>query len=215
MATLLPLRSFLRNSRCIRSDSRTLLTPPCRANTSRTQLLVHGRRLPQIHAQQSMRCDLPRVHGLRTFSTSTFTTLPPTTLVDPTRPSLFYHLLTAPNPLSSQIPAYAVSFLDHPSKDPHGPAVLGWLPAAASSSEAEEAGLGDFKENGECYLAATQDTAKRFFGTVNFINLMHDVIRKAIEEGTDERLNAEALQRNEGWMHINGNLLLCLTCPHL
>ncbi|KAF8579075.1 hypothetical protein K439DRAFT_1654640 [Ramaria rubella] len=107
-----------------------------------------------------------------------------TTLVDPSRPSLFYHFLPAPNPLSTLFPAYAVSLLDRPTKDPESPAVMGWLPASANEGGLE-AGLGDFKENSK------------------FLDVLHQVVHMAIEDGIDERLKNEALQLGEGWMHIN------------
>lgn len=37
-----------------------------------------------------------------------------------------------------------------------------------------------------------------------FLDVVHQVIRKAIEEGNDDRLTGEAMQIGEGWMHING-----------
>lgn len=86
----------------------------------------------------------PLLLRLRTFST------PPTTLVDPSRPLLFYHLVPAPNPISTELPAYAVSLLNRPPKDAQSQAIMGWLPAAVRNEGGEEAGLGDFKENREC-----------------------------------------------------------------
>jgi len=49
----------------------------------------------------------------------------------------------------------------------------------------EGAGLGDFHENKK------------------FLDLMHESIKKALTEGADETIIAEATQRGEGWMHIN------------
>lgn len=80
---------------------------------------------------------------LRTFST------PPTTLIDPSRPSLFYHLFPPPNPISKALPAYAVSLFEQPPKDAQSAAIMGWLPAAGSNEAGGEAGLDDFKENRE------------------------------------------------------------------
>lgn len=76
---------------------------------------------------------------------------PPSTTVDPQRPSLYYHYLSAPNPLSDSFPAYAVSFLDRPPENPYSPAVLGWLVAVSTEAE-QEAVIGDFKENGEWFI---------------------------------------------------------------
>jgi len=57
--------------------------------------------------------------------------------------------------------------------------VLGYVPAI------EGAGLHDFQENKK------------------FIELMHETIKKALSEGADEALTAEAAQRGGGWIHIN------------
>lgn len=44
------------------------------------------------------------------------------------------------------------------------------------------------------------------------MDVLHQVIQKAIEEGTDERLKAEAIQLGEGWMHVNGQYFtICKT----
>ncbi|KAF8525552.1 hypothetical protein BU17DRAFT_41698 [Hysterangium stoloniferum] len=108
------------------------------------------------------------------------------TLQDPTRPSLFYHFLPAPNALSAEVPAYAVSLLDRPTNDPKSPAIMGWLVAASESGE-QEAGIGDFHENEA------------------FLDILHKVLREVIREKSDERLQAEAIQLGEGWMHINAH----------
>lgn len=66
---------------------------------------------------------------------------------DPDRPELFYHLFHPPQTPSGRA-VFALSFLaDRPSVV-DSCAVVGWLPAEGSG-EAEEAGLNDFKENGE------------------------------------------------------------------
>jgi hypothetical protein len=66
---------------------------------------------------------------------------------DPTRPDLHYHLVDPPTPLSSNLPAFALSFLPAPPSNSSS-TVLGWLPAATESSD-HEAGLNDFRENSE------------------------------------------------------------------
>ena len=73
-------------------------------------------------------------------------TQPPTSLVDPSRPDLFYHLILPPNPLSSIHPAFAVSFLETEPSSPTSATILGWLPATGEGEE-DGAGLNDFKEN--------------------------------------------------------------------
>jgi len=98
---------------------------------------------------------------------------------DPTRPGLWYHFVPAPNPLSKDTGAFACTFLETPPRTPDSATVLGLLPAV------EGAGLGDFKEN------------KKFMG------LLHDSVARALKEGADEAITAEATQRNEGWMHVN------------
>lgn len=75
----------------------------------------------------------------------------PLPMTDPTRPDLFYHLISPPNPLSAHVPAYALSFLATPPRTSAASAVIGWLPAQ-SGGEGQEAGLNDFKENRTCSM---------------------------------------------------------------
>ncbi|KDQ07669.1 hypothetical protein BOTBODRAFT_596818 [Botryobasidium botryosum FD-172 SS1] len=98
---------------------------------------------------------------------------------DPTRPGLWYHFVPAPNPISKDTGAFACTLLESPPKTPDSATVLGLLPAV------EGAGLRDFKENKK------------------FLDLLHDSLERALKEGADEAITAEATQRNEGWMHIN------------
>lgn len=69
-----------------------------------------------------------------------------TSFPDPDRPELFYHLVEPPNALSNTNAAFALSFLPEVPPTSDSSAVIGWLPAAAES-EAQEAGLNDFREN--------------------------------------------------------------------
>lgn len=39
-----------------------------------------------------------------------------------------------------------------------------------------------------------------------FLQVLHSSIRRALAEGLDEDVKAEALQHPVGWMHINGVL---------
>lgn len=69
-------------------------------------------------------------------------------MTDPTRPDLFYHILSPPTPLSPSLPAFGLSFLPRKPYSPHSSAIIGWLPAAAlEGGEGQEAGLNDFREN--------------------------------------------------------------------
>ncbi|KAJ6511284.1 hypothetical protein C8R47DRAFT_964128 [Mycena vitilis] len=101
---------------------------------------------------------------------------------DPARPDLHYHLVDPPTPLSSQLPAFALSFLPAPSSN--SSTVIGWLPAATTSSE-DDAGLNDFKENSE------------------FRDVLHQAIQDGLREKVDEVQINGALQLGNGWMHIH------------
>ncbi|KZS96808.1 hypothetical protein SISNIDRAFT_286426 [Sistotremastrum niveocremeum HHB9708] len=94
---------------------------------------------------------------------------------------LYYHLL---QPAKQ---AWAVSFLPEPPKTPESPTILGYLPAKLASEEADSDALelNDFRENPA------------------FMSLLHSTIQKALSDGVDETLKAEAIQRGEGWLHIN------------
>ena len=37
-----------------------------------------------------------------------------------------------------------------------------------------------------------------------FVEILHSSIRKALEKGVDESVKSEAVQRQSGWLHING-----------
>ena len=71
---------------------------------------------------------------------------------DPSRPDLFYHLVSVPHPVDPSVftPAYAVSFLSTPPPSSKSATIIGWLPAIAQEVSAGdvEAGLNDFVENG-------------------------------------------------------------------
>jgi len=55
---------------------------------------------------------------------------------DPNRPDLFYHLVNPPTPLSSSLPAFALSFLDTAPPSVNSPTVIGWLPAQTHANDA-------------------------------------------------------------------------------
>lgn len=143
LARLLSVRSFLRSGqhRQLHLHARGHLTRPSGAVDSHNYAindLFHLRLRRPAHSPQFT----PLLH-LQTLST------PLTTLADPSRPSLFYHLLPAPNSISTDLPVYAVSLLDRPPKDVRSPAIMGWLLAAVRDESGGEAGLGDFRENCE------------------------------------------------------------------
>jgi len=73
-------------------------------------------------------------------------------MTDPSRPDLFYHVLSPPTPISSSLPAFGLSYVSKPPPSADSSAIIGWLPAA-SKGEGQEAGLNDFKENRESILA--------------------------------------------------------------
>ena len=70
-----------------------------------------------------------------------------TSFPDPDRPDLFYHLFHPPSAISRTLPVFALSFIPEYPTAVDSCAVVGWLPAAAPS-EAEQAWLNDFKQNG-------------------------------------------------------------------
>ncbi|KAG9006505.1 hypothetical protein FRB94_014339 [Tulasnella sp. JGI-2019a] len=103
---------------------------------------------------------------------------PPPPERDPTHPSLFYHSL--PSLSSSTQGVFALSFLDKPLNPghPRSRTIIGWV------SE----GDGGFQENPP------------------FRDLLHESIASALEGSVgdlDPVIEAEALQRGEGWLHIN------------
>ncbi|KZO94668.1 hypothetical protein CALVIDRAFT_196277 [Calocera viscosa TUFC12733] len=114
------------------------------------------------------------------------------TLTDPSRPSLYYHLIEYPTSPSY----FALSFLPSPPALPTSRTILGFLPAlamqdpSASPPTAEEEdgdgdglGLNDFRENAP------------------FLRVLHAVLREGV--GRDERWKAEAVSRGEGYMSIS------------
>lgn len=136
---------------------------------------------------------------------------------DPSRPGLFYHLLHE----NSDSPKYAVSFLREAPAVANSPTVIGWLPAAAASSssasetrppdEEAQAGLDDFVQNGMphtlglCEYESQREHELSFHVRIDsFLEVLHTAIRKALESGSDESINAEASQRASGWLHVNG-----------
>ncbi|EJU01301.1 hypothetical protein DACRYDRAFT_107858 [Dacryopinax primogenitus] len=118
-----------------------------------------------------------------------------TTLRDPARPSLYYHLL--PSPTTQH---FALSFLPSPPASARSKTIIGYLPALQSTrttsdpvdaydsgSQAEgegELGLNDFRENAP------------------FLQLLHEVLKRSVAE--DAAWAGEALARREGFMPISG-----------
>ncbi|KAH7928325.1 hypothetical protein BV22DRAFT_969445, partial [Leucogyrophana mollusca] len=109
------------------------------------------------------------------------------TISDPSRPDLFYHLVSLPSTTSSPTPAYALSFLDQPPPTPASSVIIGWLPAVAEGAEQDqEAGLNDFQENPK------------------FRAVLHEAIKAGLQEGVDDIHINGAVQLQHGWMHIHG-----------
>ncbi|KAI0767389.1 hypothetical protein C8Q74DRAFT_1203811 [Fomes fomentarius] len=104
------------------------------------------------------------------------------TTTDEDRPDLFYHLFDPPTPLSSEVPIFAISFLDSPPPSILSASVIGWLPALGPG---EGAGLNDFVEN------------------ERFREVLHEAIQSALHDGADEVQKNGAIQIREGWMHIH------------
>ncbi|KAJ7164923.1 hypothetical protein C8R46DRAFT_900803 [Mycena filopes] len=125
----------------------------------------------------------PRLTRPRWYSTSNDSE----SFTDPGRPDLHYHLVHPPTPLSSELPAFALSFLSTPSSS-NSSTVIGWLPAATSTSTNDEAGLNDFKENPK------------------FRVLLHEAIQNGLREKVDDIQINGAVQLGNGWMHIHGRL---------
>lgn len=46
----------------------------------------------------------------------------------------------------------------------------------------------------------------------SFIDILHSSIKKALEKGVDESVKSEAVQRDSGWMHINGGHYISESC---
>ncbi|KAJ6591057.1 hypothetical protein DFH09DRAFT_1138443 [Mycena vulgaris] len=106
-----------------------------------------------------------------------------TSFTDLTRPDLHYHLVDPPTPLSSSLPAFALSFLSSPPSASSS-TVLGWLPAATTGND-DAAGLNDFKENPK------------------FRILLHEAIQDGLKEEVDDIQINGAVQLGDGWMHIH------------
>ncbi|KAF9494328.1 hypothetical protein BDN71DRAFT_1393446 [Pleurotus eryngii] len=100
---------------------------------------------------------------------------------DPDRPDLFYHFMQPPNPVSSSNPAYAVSFISTELSNPDSKAVMGWVPAGIEG----QVGLIGFQENAV------------------FKEILHEAVRKGLQEGVDDIQINGALQTHSGWMHVH------------
>ena len=100
----------------------------------------------------------PPLTSLHCYRSCSYSTSSPTStsFPDPTRPDLFYHLIQPPNPLSSSVPAFALSFLATPPPFTDSSTIIGWLPASAPGKDTEaEAGLNDFRENRQCICVSS------------------------------------------------------------
>ncbi len=77
-----------------------------------------------------------------------------TSFSDPERSDLYYHLVDPPTAVSASQPAFALSFLSMRPKTADSSAIIGWLPAVSGQGQGE-AGLNDFKENGDHFGLAS------------------------------------------------------------
>ncbi|ESK83910.1 hypothetical protein Moror_7570 [Moniliophthora roreri MCA 2997] len=128
---------------------------------------------PQLHLQ-----------ALRPISSSSsyYNEQTPTSFPDPSRPDLFYHLVTpptSPTSLSATSPVFAVSFLPTPPPTSDSSTIIGWVPAG------EESGLNDFVENPK------------------FRAVLHEAIQQGLKEDIDDVQRNGAMQLGEGWMHVH------------
>ncbi|KAH9854568.1 hypothetical protein C2E23DRAFT_725907 [Lenzites betulinus] len=177
-----------------RSIRRTLACSAPRLATARLSSLSRPPTRPphpRQDALHSLVVDTLRTTQRRGYSSSSNASPPASTLPDPDRPDLFYHLYNAPNAVSAHGPIFALSFLPEAPPSILSDAVIGWLPASGAG---EEAGLNDFVENEK------------------FRELLHSAIQAALRDGADEVQRNGAIQLGEGWMHIHG---MSPSCPHI
>ncbi|KAI0827361.1 hypothetical protein BC628DRAFT_1318519 [Trametes gibbosa] len=180
---VLALRSPIQNSirrtlRCSHSYSTSALAARLSSPTRTPARSTHIR----IRTLQSNSVRACSAAPTREYSTGSNAPPPASTLPDPDRPDLFYHLYHAPNAISARDPIFAVAFLSDPPPSVLSAVVIGWLPASGAG---EEAGLNDFVENEQ------------------FRVLLHRAIQGALTDGADEVQANGAIQLGEGWMHIH------------
>ncbi|KAL4267488.1 hypothetical protein AB1N83_004157 [Pleurotus pulmonarius] len=133
---------------------------------------------PERHHVCQWTLRTPKPWGTRALSST-----PSTSKVfsDPDRSDLFYHLIQPPNPVSSSNPVYAVSFISTEIFSLDSKAVMGWVPAETEG----EVSLIGFREN------------------AIFKEILHEAIRKGLQEGVDDIQINGALQTHSGWMHVH------------
>ncbi|CCA67401.1 hypothetical protein PIIN_01232 [Serendipita indica DSM 11827] len=114
---------------------------------------------------------------------------------------LYYHLVPAPENLvhwSKKV--FAVSFLPRPPSSVDGSkTILGVIPAieATENGEGQESAVDQGQGKGQ------EPGLNDFKTNLGFLELMHDTIKKTLQDGGDEFVNAEAVNRKSGWMHIH------------
>ncbi|KAJ7291225.1 hypothetical protein C8J57DRAFT_1271865, partial [Mycena rebaudengoi] len=131
----------------------------------------------------------PYWHGFRPR-----TSIASTSFTDPTRPDLHYHLVDPPTPISSTLPAFALSFLPSPPSSGTSSTIIGWLPAATTGTD-EDAGLNDFRENRH---------PSNFISRSRLRTVLHQAVRDGLREEVDDIQINGARQIGSGWMHIHG-----------
>ncbi len=142
------------------------------------------------------------LRSTKPWGTRALSSTPPTSKAfsDPDRSDLFYHLIQPPNPVSSSNPVYAVSFLSTEISSPDSKAVMGWVPAETEG----EVSLIGFRENGEPrYIFERNDSVDTHISAI-FKEILHEAIRKGLQEGVDDIQINGALQTHSGWMHVHG-----------
>ncbi|PPR04585.1 hypothetical protein CVT24_012013 [Panaeolus cyanescens] len=117
---------------------------------------------------------------------------------DPNRPDLFYHFVNPPTPLSSTLPAFALSFIESTPPSVDSSTVIGWLPAQTYVTDSpEEPGPENTAQR------ETQATLQDFVPNGKFVTLLHKSIAEGLRDGVDDVWNDTAMGVEEGWMHIN------------
>lgn len=218
---LMQIGGYLRNTRQIPFVCRFLST---RASNSRSsENILHSAKRKWSIAPSTSGLHYTRKYpttllrsslGKNLNSSCRWYSLEPTPITDPSRPGLFYHVLSPPTPISSSIPAFGISFLSTPPPSVESSAIIGWLPAA-SEGQGQEVSLGDFKENREsCFISSTD--VELFFESnrdkfarseiipAKFRSILHEAIQAGLRDEVDDTQKNGALQLQHGWMHIHG-----------
>lgn len=146
------LRTLLSSNhgRPCRVCSRLARSTPATLQLSRVAL-ISRLQSTAVRLKPALRRDHSHLNpSSRCFSSSSTREPPdasPTSFADPDRPELFYHLFRPPQ---TDRAVFALSFLPETPHVADSCVVLGWLPAHVEGGG--EAGLNDFRENGELVI---------------------------------------------------------------